>query len=144
MSSDHIILVSVLQGRNLPRKLLYVQCKFNDEILTTDPVQGPSPTWNTELGWTVQHRQLSFLRSLRSSLKLIVYELGDARNSLGYGSLSLQVMLDLRAATSKQTEKWVALTNPRLQSSSFRPEIKISFSVSAEPAQFLQVAGYGY
>ena len=85
-TNNQIILVTILEGRNLPKKLLYVECKCNDEILSTDSIQGPNPIWDTELGWPVQQKQLSFLRSQRTNVKLVVYALGDAKSPIGYGN----------------------------------------------------------
>ncbi|KAJ3278582.1 hypothetical protein HK104_002204 [Borealophlyctis nickersoniae] len=118
-------------GRYFPRKpssKTYIQCRFNNEILTTDPVdQGPTPIWDTELAWDVDTKILSFLRSQRVSLKLMCYSI-DAQNrreALGY------VMLDLRAAetTIPAQEKWYLLVNAK-PTGAFRPEISISFAVA--------------
>ncbi|KAJ3136962.1 hypothetical protein HK100_001241 [Physocladia obscura] len=121
---------------------LYVQCRFNSEILTSDATPfSPSPIWDTDLAWAIRQRPLAFLRSQRAKLKLVVYAL-DARNKrtqIGY------IMLDLRtAAATKQaslqhidTENaytWYSLICTAsgansLSASPFKPEIKLAFSV---------------
>ena len=117
-------------GRSFVKKneSIYIQCRFNNEILTTDPVaQTTAPIWDTELAWDVDHKQLSYLRSARAPLKLLVYSLDistGSREVLGW------IVLDLRAAQGGQepAPKWYPLQ--AYAKSSFRPEIKITFSVS--------------
>ncbi|KAI8904739.1 Cep120 protein-domain-containing protein [Gorgonomyces haynaldii] len=123
---------SVIRGRNFNKKpdsKLYVQCRFNNEILVSDPVEHkPSPVWDTELAWDVQPKTLSFLRSQRASLKLVCYALDihNEREPLGY------VMLDLRAAvqgSGPYAEKWYPLVNTH-NTTAFRPELKMTFAVT--------------
>jgi hypothetical protein len=121
----------MIPGKHFNKKsdLVYVQCRFNNEILTTDPVrQSTEPIWDTELAWNITHKQLSFLRSSRATLKLQVYSINQTqqREPLGY------VILDIRAAVQGSPpypEKWYPLINSR---GPFRPEMKISFVVSSE------------
>ncbi|RKO92602.1 Cep120 protein-domain-containing protein [Blyttiomyces helicus] len=125
------VVVTLLEGRYFVRKpgsKVYVQCRFNDEILTTDPVDHTAaPIWDTELAWDLGAKSLSFLRSQRFALKLQCYTIdaSNRRESLGY------VMLDLRGAdqSAAPPEKWIPLVNAR-QASAFRPEIKLSFSAA--------------
>ncbi|ORZ39498.1 hypothetical protein BCR44DRAFT_1426667, partial [Catenaria anguillulae PL171] len=55
--SKYTIVVAVLEGRHFPRRSgasVYVQCKFNGEQLSTDPVligNLGAPMWDTELAW---------------------------------------------------------------------------------------------
>jgi hypothetical protein len=106
---------------------LFLQCRFNGEILSTDAVEQTStPIWDTELAWDVDAKVLGFLRSQRVSLKLIVYTI-DAqkrRDALGY------VMLDLRGASATVSggEKWMHLVNSKI-SGPYKPQLKIAFSV---------------
>ncbi|KAL2913445.1 hypothetical protein HK105_207057 [Polyrhizophydium stewartii] len=138
-SGQYTVQVTVLEGRNFQRKpssKLYIQCRFNSEILTTDPADHtPTPIWDTELAWDVESKVLSFLRSQRASLKLVCYAIDSAtnkRDSLGY------VMLDLRAATQGPPpfpERWFGLVHSKTQQQpaapppAFRPEIRLSFTV---------------
>ncbi|KAI8909426.1 Cep120 protein-domain-containing protein [Powellomyces hirtus] len=129
--SEHTVLVTVLEGRYFVRKAnskLYVQCRFNNEILTTDPVDHvPVPIFDTELAWDIDTKSLGFFRSQRAALKLIVYAVnpsGGKRDAIGY------VMLELRGAPEEVEgqEKWYPLVNAKY-SGAFRPEIKMSFAV---------------
>ncbi|KAJ2996883.1 hypothetical protein HDV02_006058 [Globomyces sp. JEL0801] len=112
-NTTHTILVTVFEGRNFVKKpdQVYIQCRFNNEILTTDPVlQSSSPIWDTELAWDIDHKLLSYLRSQRATLKLVVYSINGTsqREPLGY------VILDLRAATAgspPHPDKWYPLIN---------------------------------
>ncbi|KAJ8322706.1 hypothetical protein QVD99_007649 [Batrachochytrium dendrobatidis] len=138
--SQHIVQATVFEGRNFTRQpgsKVYVQCRFNNEILTTDPADHlATPIWDTELAWDVDTKLLGFLRSQRVSLKLICYSIDiktNKRESLGY------IMLDLRAAIQGPPpfpEKWFTLVNIKSHpgghnapASVFRPELKISFTV---------------
>ncbi|KAJ3152366.1 hypothetical protein HDU86_005895 [Geranomyces michiganensis] len=129
--AEHTVLVTVLDGRNFVRKpnsKLYVQCRFNNEILTSDPVDHiPLPIFDTELTWDIDSKALGFFRSQRAQLKLVVYSVslnGGSRDQLGY------VMLDLRGAPehSDGQEHWEPLLAAK-SPGPFRPELKISFAV---------------
>ncbi|KAJ3009843.1 hypothetical protein HKX48_007727 [Thoreauomyces humboldtii] len=127
---EHTVLVTVLEGEHFlrkPRSKLYVQCRFNNEILTTDPVDHVAhPVFDTELAWDIDGKALGFFRSQRASLKLVVYAVsGTARDPVGY------IMLDLRGAPARPTEGWWPLVNARY-AGAFRPELKISFAVVAK------------
>ena len=91
---------------------MYLQCKFNTEILSTNPSEHvPSPIWDTELAWEVENKVLSYTRSQRENLKLIIYSIDNAnrRDTIGY------VMLDLRGASQSKPvpEKWHVLINSK-------------------------------
>lgn len=118
------VLVTVLQGKYFHAhrsKKLYVTCRFNNEILTSDPVDHhQQPIWDTEFSWALAPKTLSFLRSQRASLKLICYAIeGSVREVVGY------IMLDLR---SSGMNKFFPLLNTK--NTSMRPEIKLHFSVT--------------
>ncbi|KAJ3217480.1 hypothetical protein HK099_005458 [Clydaea vesicula] len=85
------------------------------------------PLFDTELAWELDTKALGFLRSQRASLKMVLYSIlpNNRRDTLGY------IMLDLRGASQSTpaTEKWYPLINSK-QGGAFRPEIKISFSVT--------------
>ncbi|KAJ3073442.1 hypothetical protein HDU98_001492 [Podochytrium sp. JEL0797] len=151
----HTVLVTVREGRHfhLPPTLapattkLYAQCRFNNEILTTDPTPfSHDPVWDTDLAWQMQTKPLAFLRTQRAKLKLACFAIDTASNQrvqIGY------IMLDLRTASSLSTPKWNAdpevekdaawgwypLINTstggsKTPSAVFRPEIKLAFSVA--------------
>ncbi|TPX38146.1 hypothetical protein SmJEL517_g00147 [Synchytrium microbalum] len=141
----HTLLVTVYEGRNFTRKpnaKCYIQCRFNNEILTTDPTDhGPSPIWDTELEWDMDMRTLSHHRSQRNSLKLICYSIDTSgnRDNLGF------VMLELRAAHQgfPAPEQWHLLINTKTPSGAFKPEIKVSFGVGpkaviVQPSRIIQ------
>lgn len=132
-SAIHTILVSVFEGKSFgsqshSNETIYIQCRFNNEILTTDPVpHTSSPIWDTELAWDIPHKQLSYLRSTRAPLKLLVYSLDTLtgqREVVGW------IVLDLRAAQAGDVplQKWYPLLAHG--QTAFRPEVKIAFSVS--------------
>ncbi|KAI8822828.1 Cep120 protein-domain-containing protein, partial [Chytriomyces cf. hyalinus JEL632] len=123
---------------------LYLQCRFNNEILTTDPVPfDEEPVWDTDLAWDISHKPLAFLRTQRAKLKLVCYAI-DALNrrvQVGY------VMLDLRTAASavssdlnaplesgkENPSVWYPLLNvnttKKTPMSVFKPELKIAFVI---------------
>ena len=98
MTRLQTVLVTVYEGRHfkpLKDSLVYIQCRFNNEILTTDPVSlDKTPIWDTELAWVklvvtaqdIESKVLSFLKSQRTCLKLIVFSIDSAnqRNALGH------------------------------------------------------------
>jgi hypothetical protein len=83
---------------------LYIQCRFNNEILTTDPVDYETdPIWDTELAWQLDLKTLRYLRTQRAMLKLQCFSLDqyNQRELVGY------LMLDLRQAQDLPAkEKW--------------------------------------
>ncbi|KAJ3198031.1 hypothetical protein HDU67_003608, partial [Dinochytrium kinnereticum] len=116
----------------------YVQCRFNNEILLTDPVTHSSdPIWDTELAWSIDSKPLGFLRSQRAKLKLVCFDIDNynRRIQLGY------IMLDLRAAAFLEGKNrrnppavFYPLLNVAKRSSPaqpFRPEIKIGFGIKS-------------
>ncbi|KAJ1551461.1 hypothetical protein HK096_010687 [Nowakowskiella sp. JEL0078] len=142
--TENTLLVTILEGRYFypPSNSLnvYFQCRFNNELLSTDPVlYSPTPVWDTELAWDLSSKLLHFLRSQRVSLKLLAYSIDSTtatRSSLGF------IMLDLRSAvafytadsqipsstSSPSLEKWYPLINSKMTAGR-RPEVKICFAV---------------
>ncbi|KAI9346396.1 Cep120 protein-domain-containing protein [Zopfochytrium polystomum] len=140
-------------GRNFPGNRatkVYLQCRFNNEILTTDPEpHTASPVWDTELAWDIAAKPLGFLKSQRAKLKLVCYEIDAANRRAQVGYL----MLDLRAASDAPARwsadprvdrdaawGWFPLINyaPRGGAAApFRPEIRLGFCVvpKARPPQ---------
>ncbi|ORX48619.1 hypothetical protein BCR36DRAFT_584178 [Piromyces finnis] len=122
------ILVTCIEGRYFSRenkKKIYLQCRFNNEILTTDPVDyTDEPIWDTELTWDLESKVLHFLKSQRVALKLICFSLyRKERKNIGY------IMLDLRSASGfPPKERWYPLLNSKVNGSN-RPEIKIAFGI---------------
>ncbi|KAJ1560136.1 hypothetical protein HK405_008106, partial [Cladochytrium tenue] len=152
------VLVTVREGRNFPStntagarpsSRVYLQCRFNNEILTTDPEPlVPDPVWDTELAWDIPAKPLGFLRSQRAKLKLVAYEIDSAgaRSQLGY------IVLDLRSAQASRPRwaadpaldraaawSWCPLLNYARSSaaaspSPFRPEIRVGFCIVPKSA----------
>ncbi|KAJ3052425.1 hypothetical protein HK097_006298 [Rhizophlyctis rosea] len=130
-SAQHTVLVTLYEGRYFVRRpgsKVYAQCRFNNEILTTDPVDhSTKPIWDTELAWDIDTKILGFLRSQRIRLKLLVFTIDgqNRREPVGY------VMLDLRTADAEvpAQEKWFQLVNSN-QTGPFKPELKLAFNVS--------------
>lgn len=87
-----------------PSSKIYLQCRFNNEILTTDPVDfSTDPIWDTELAWEMDGKTLRYLRTQRAMLKLQCFSLSsnNQRELVGY------IMLDLRQAQDiPAKEKW--------------------------------------
>ncbi|KAI9190066.1 hypothetical protein H9P43_001499 [Blastocladiella emersonii ATCC 22665] len=140
--AKYTIVVSIVEGRHFPRRTgasAYVQCKFNDEALLSDPAPlGPagSPIWDTELAWDLDAKALHFLRVNRTPIKVTVFALsaqGGTRSVLGH------LVLDLRQAQPfPAKEVWIPLLPPPPGASNVaaaswgavngpRPEIKLSF-----------------
>ncbi|KAI8610968.1 Cep120 protein-domain-containing protein [Chytriomyces sp. MP71] len=149
------VLVTVREGRQFASYAVdgasgsstrvYLQCRFNNEILTTDPVPLTSdPVWDTDLAWEIGTRQLQFIRTQRAKLKLACFAISAQakRVQIGY------IMLDLRSASSIASPNWNAdpevdkdaawawyplvYTAPHSRknnTSVFRPEIKLAFSI---------------
>ncbi|KAJ3400727.1 hypothetical protein HDU80_006660, partial [Chytriomyces hyalinus] len=147
------VLVTVREGRNFSpvrfdgggsESRLYLQCRFNNEILTTDPVPfDEEPVWDTDLAWDISHKPLAFLRTQRAKLKLVCYAI-DALNrrvQVGYVMLDLRtaasaVSSDLNAPLESGKEKssvWYPLLNvnttKKTPMSVFKPELKIAFVI---------------
>ncbi|KXS12158.1 hypothetical protein M427DRAFT_72154 [Gonapodya prolifera JEL478] len=125
------VIVTVLEGRNFlkrPNGSYFVQCRFNNEILTSDPTPAiPSPTFDTELSWVLPSKLLHLLRSQREVVKLVCYALDDRgrRDSVGYVVLDLRTGKDLPG-----DERWYPLLGATKGSGGvFRPEIKMSFGI---------------
>ncbi|KAJ3163420.1 hypothetical protein HK101_000603 [Irineochytrium annulatum] len=134
--SKRTVLVTIHEGRYFSSKnaKLYIQCRFNQEILTTDPVEHvPEPIWDTDLAWDIDAKPLGFLKSQRAKLKLICYEIDTQgrRVQVGY------VMLDLRGAASVVRERdrepgpfWAPLVNVKNPLTVSRPELKVTFFIA--------------
>ncbi|KAJ1505287.1 hypothetical protein HMI55_001661, partial [Coelomomyces lativittatus] len=126
------VMVSILEGRFFPKRpsfRVFIQCTFNKVMLAVDPVSHTaSPIWDTELAWDLEARALHFLRSQRSTIKLMCYSLSpqEKKELLGY------IVLDLRSTESfPAREKWMPLINNKL-SSKARPEIKLAFGAGPQ------------
>ncbi|KAJ3295057.1 hypothetical protein HDU79_009893 [Rhizoclosmatium sp. JEL0117] len=153
-NQTYTVLVTVREGRhfhagglfNPATTKLYIQCRFNNEILTTDPTPfSHDPVWDTDLAWDIQHKPLAFLRTQRAKLKIVCFAIDNRnkRTQVGY------VMLDLRTASSTANPKWNA--DPDVEKDAawgwyplvnvlsgtnvktvFRPELKLAFSVAVK------------
>ncbi|KAJ3179236.1 hypothetical protein HDU85_004925 [Gaertneriomyces sp. JEL0708] len=126
--AEYTVIATVLEGRHFLRKpnsKLYVQCRFNEEILTSDPVDHvAAPLFDTELAWDIDSKALSFLKSQRATLKIQIYSISpnNKRDNIGY------VVLELRSAGDIEVETWHPLLNAKY-SGVDRPEINIAFVV---------------
>ncbi|KAL7754311.1 hypothetical protein RI367_000292 [Sorochytrium milnesiophthora] len=134
------ILVSVVEGcplycRNFPKlpasTSLSVVCRFNGEVLDTDPVPAQSaPIWDTELAWDLDAKVLHFLRSQRASIKLDCF----ANHPKGRKELVGYLVLDLRSAQEfPLREAWATLINPK-SSVAIKPELKFAFGIGPHDA----------
>ncbi|KAI9330751.1 Cep120 protein-domain-containing protein [Obelidium mucronatum] len=132
-------------GFNPSTSKLYIQCRFNNEILTTDPTPfSHDPVWDTDLAWEIQQKPLAFLRTQRAKLKVVCFAIDAANKRVQVG----YIMLDLRTASSVASPKWnsdpdiekdaawawyplvnVSTNSKSTPASIFRPEIKLAFSV---------------
>ncbi|KAJ3338811.1 hypothetical protein HDU93_009033 [Gonapodya sp. JEL0774] len=112
-----------------PNGSYHIQCRFNNEILTSDPTPATtSPTFDTELSWLLPTKLLHLLRSQREVVKLVCYATdGKGRqDSVGY------VVLDLRTGKDiPGDQRWYPLLGAPKGSGGgvFRPEIKMAFGI---------------
>ncbi|XP_067125590.1 centrosomal protein of 120 kDa-like [Centruroides vittatus] len=126
MGPSFLIVVSISEGRNFPRrqdKNLIIEAKFDGELMCTDPVlHDKTPTFNTELAWEVDRKGLQLHRLQRSPIKIQCYAadiVSLQKELIGY------LILDIRLAHEKlQPPKWYPLLNSKYQRQ--RPEILIS------------------
>nr|XP_002125886.1 centrosomal protein of 120 kDa [Ciona intestinalis] len=132
----YLVVVSVLEGRNFPSRPkhnIVIECKFDGELLATDPVShSDSPSFTTELAWEMDKKSLHQHRMHRTPIKLQCFAIDlatDTRENVGY------IVLDLRGAQLKaQAEKWYTLLNTKY--SRPKPSVKISMILEAdEPKQ---------
>ena len=121
-----LVVISVLEGRNFPTRNkhhLVIECKFDGELLATDPVDHvEAPNFTTELAWEMDRRALHQHKMLRTPVKLQCFAVDKAtgvRENIGY------ILLDLRGAQQKpKAAKWHNLLNSKY--SRLKPGIKIS------------------
>uniref|UniRef100_H2YHU4 C2 domain-containing protein n=1 Tax=Ciona savignyi TaxID=51511 RepID=H2YHU4_CIOSA len=133
---SYLVVVSVLEGRNFPsrpKQNIVIECKFDGELLATDPVpHTESPGFTTELAWEMDKKSLHQHRMHRTPIKLQCFAVDtakDIKENVGY------IVLDLRGAQLKaQAEKWYTLLNTKY--SRPKPSVKISMVLEAdEPKQ---------
>ena len=135
------VLLTLLNGRHFAKSAtckVYIQCKFNDEYLATDPCHlSATPAFSTELAWEMTSKSLSYLRSQRASMKLECFVLDSSmqRTYLGY------IMLDLRSAAlithpgTSLPAKWFPLVNTKQQNLGvYRSEILIALCIGPKEA----------
>ena len=121
-----LVVISVLEGRNFPSRPkhhLIIECKFDGELLATDPVEHvEAPNFTTELAWEMDRRALHQHKMQRTPVKLQCFAVDNStmiRENIGY------ILLDLRGAQQKpKTSKWYNLLSSKY--SRLKPAIKIS------------------
>ena len=121
-----LVVISVLEGRNFPSRPkheLIIECKFDGELLATDPVPHvDAPNFTTELAWEMDRRALHQHKMQRTPIKLQCYAVDTStmiRESVGY------VLLDLRGAQQKpKAAKWYNLLSSKY--SRLKPGIQVS------------------
>ncbi|KAJ3108079.1 hypothetical protein HDU97_002314 [Phlyctochytrium planicorne] len=130
------VVVTIHEGRffpSSPNSKVYVQCRFNNEILLTDPVEHTrDPIWDTELLWSIESKPLGFLRSQRAKLKLVCYSIDqyNHRTQLGYIMLDLRAALIIQRGTQKEPPAtFMPLFNASKSVAAIRPQIKVGFGI---------------
>nr|XP_039270701.1 centrosomal protein of 120 kDa-like isoform X1 [Styela clava] len=125
----YLVVVSILEGRNFPKRpkhQLLVECKFDGEQLSTDPIDhADTPDFTTELAWELDKKALHQHRMQRTPIKLQCYAVNTTngvREQIGY------VLLDLRLAQQNpQAPKWYNLLSSKY--SRLKPAIKIGMAL---------------
>jgi len=122
----YLIVISILEGRNFPvrpKHQLVIECRFDGELLSTDPVQhNEAPNFTTELAWEMNRKSLHQHRMQRTPVKLQCFAVDMGKNireNVGY------VLLDLRGAQLKpQPAKWYNILSSKY--SRLKPAVKIA------------------
>ena len=132
---SYLVVISLLEGRNFPTRSkhhLLVECKFDGELLATDPVEHvEAPNFTTELAWEMDRKALHQHKMLRTPIKLQCFAIDKAtgvRENVGY------FLLDLRGAQPKpRAAKWHNLLNSKY--SRLKPGIKVSMVLEDDNPQ---------
>ena len=122
----YLVVISVLEGRNFPSRSkhhLLIECKFDGELLATDPVDHvEAPNFTTELAWEMDRKALHQHKMQRTPVKLQCLAVDNStmvRENIGY------ILLDLRGAQQKpKAAKWYNLLSSKY--SRLKPAIKIA------------------
>jgi len=122
-----LVVLSCNEGRNFPKRLrrdLIVEARFDNEVLTTDPVPHvDTPFFGQELAWELDKKSLRQHRLQRSSVKVVIWSREvetDSRESIGY------VILPVNCAGSKPAPQWQPLLlNTRGMYAKTKPEIRV-------------------
>nr|CAB3229864.1 centrosomal protein of 120 kDa [Phallusia mammillata] len=130
----YLVVVSLLEGRNFPSRPkhnLLIECKFDGELLATDPVaHNEVPNFTTELAWEMDRKSLHQHRMQRTPVKLQCYAVDTVKNireHIGY------ILLDLRGAQLKaQPAKWYNILSSKYPK--LKPAVKISMILEDDSA----------
>ena len=130
----YLVVVSIHEGRNFlskPRHDLIIECKFDGELLSTDPVACThNPDFTTELAWEMERKALHQHRMQRTPVKLqcyVVDQLSKSKQSAGY------ILLDLRGVQTKEKPaRWYSLLGKTSRS---KPEVRISMILEDDSVQ---------
>ncbi|XP_064607964.1 centrosomal protein of 120 kDa-like isoform X3 [Liolophura sinensis] len=119
-----LVVVSVLEGRKFPKRpkhQVIVEARFDGELLASDPVDHvEAPQFTQELAWELDRKGLQQHRLQRTSIKVQCYAFDPAtslKEAIGY------VVLDLRSAQAKQTNKWYPLLHSKYHK--LKPELRL-------------------
>ncbi|KPM02793.1 DUF3668 domain-containing protein [Sarcoptes scabiei] len=137
------ILISISLGDNFPLRDEFhskdckthaiLEAKFNDELLTSDPIeiQSPNPELATELGFRVNKKDFHQFRTEHKSIKLqcfVSYSTLIERHFIGYLVLHLR---DAQDYTINPKYKWHILLNQKYKgSSNKRPQLYLALMVN--------------
>jgi len=130
----YLVVVSIHEGRNFlskPKHDLIIECKFDGELLSTDPVACThNPDFTTELAWEMERKALHQHRMQRTPVKLqcyVVDQLTKSKQSAGY------ILLDLRGVQTKEKPaRWYSLLGKTSRS---KPAIRISMILEDDSVQ---------
>lgn len=134
MQADtYLVVVSIYEGRNFTSQAksnVVIECKFDGELLSTDPVPCTTgPDFTTELAWEMDRKALHQHRMQRTPVKLqcyVVDQITSARESIGY------ILLDLRGVQTKpKPPRWYSLLG---KASKPKPEVKIAMVLEDDSA----------
>ncbi|CAH8487645.1 unnamed protein product [Schistosoma bovis] len=113
-----LVVIALITGRNFPNRPTYhlvCEAKFNNEVLSTDPVEhNEEPQFEQELAWDLDKTSLKQHRLQRSALKVTVSAVDSqspVKEPIGF------FMLDLRSCSTEKVYKWYRILHSKYKSS---------------------------
>uniref|UniRef100_A0A5K4FDL0 DUF3668 domain-containing protein n=2 Tax=Schistosoma mansoni TaxID=6183 RepID=A0A5K4FDL0_SCHMA len=113
-----LVVVALITGRNFPNRPthhLVCEAKFNNEVLSTDPVEhNEEPQFEQELAWDLDKTSLKQHRLQRSALKVTVSAVDSqspVKEPIGF------FMLDLRSCSTEKVYKWYRILHSKYKGS---------------------------
>ncbi|CAH8295091.1 unnamed protein product, partial [Schistosoma turkestanicum] len=118
LKERRLVVVALITGRNFPNRPTYhlvCEAKFNNEVLSTDPIEhNEEPQFEQELAWDLDKSSLKQHRLQRSALKVTVSAVDSqspVKEPIGF------FMLDLRSCSTDKVYKWYRLLHSKYKNS---------------------------